>query len=271
MDDLRLGTALRALRIRRRWRQVDLAARVGVSRATVYRLERGHVDVVSIAAVRKIARELDAWVDLTLRWQGGELERLVNARHSALHEAFARTLGTTPGWVFVPEVSFSIYGERGVVDVLGWHAATRAVLIVELKSDLVDIQEHLATLDRKVRLSPRIASERGWRADKVGAWLLLGAGRTNRRRIEAHRTLLRSSLPDDGRRASAWLRTPAGGLRALSQMPYAHEASVRPNTLGVKRVRSRGVGGVETHPCRGGGPRHRGRGEQVGALAEVGG
>ena len=78
-----------------------------------------------------------------------ELPRLLGARHSALHEAFSRSLTAIPGWAHIPEVSFSVYGERGVIDVLGWHQRSGAVLVVELKSEIVDIQEMLATLDRK--------------------------------------------------------------------------------------------------------------------------
>ena len=41
MDALRLGLQLRALRIRRRWRQLDVALRAGVSRGTISNIERG--------------------------------------------------------------------------------------------------------------------------------------------------------------------------------------------------------------------------------------
>ncbi len=239
MDEQRLAAGLRALRIRRGWRQIDLAERAAVSRFTVSRAERGLSDGVRIADLRRIARALDASLDVALRWRGGDLDRLVNSRHSALHEAFARTARRWPGWLFVPEVSFSVYGERGVVDVLGWHAATRSLLVVELKTELVDLQEHLGTFDRKVRLAPRIARDRGWTASSVGAWLVLGSGRTNRRRMEAHDALLRSALPHDGRQVLAWLRSPRGRLRALSQLPYAQGADLSRRMAARKRVRLR--------------------------------
>lgn len=237
MDDSRLGVALRALRIRRGWRQADLAGRAGVSRGVVSRVERGRIDELHVDDLRRLARELDGSIDLVLRWRAGDLDRLVNSRHSALHEAFARTIGRTPGWVFAPEVSFAIYGERGVVDVLGWHAATATVLVVELKTELVDLQEHLGTLDRKIRLARRVAAQRGWRAATVGAWLVVAAGRTNRRRIDAHAALLRSALPAGGREARAWLRSPAGPLRALSQVPYARDADLNLRIAARRRVR----------------------------------
>jgi transcriptional regulator with XRE-family HTH domain len=41
MDNVRLGNSYRALRLRRRWRQLDLAAAAGLSREKVSRIERG--------------------------------------------------------------------------------------------------------------------------------------------------------------------------------------------------------------------------------------
>ena len=79
-------------------------------------------------------------VELVARWRGGDLDRMVNARHAALHEAVALLFARHSGWTTAPEVSFSIYGERGAIDVLAWHAARRALLVVELKSEIVDVQ-----------------------------------------------------------------------------------------------------------------------------------
>lgn len=203
---------------------------------------------MSFGALRRVCGELDARVDLALRWRGGDLDRLLNARHSALHETFARTAGSTPGWVFVPEVSFAIYREHGVIDVLGWHATSRSLLVVELKTELVDLQEHLGTLDRKVRLAPRVAADRGWRVTNVGAWLVVAPGRMNRRRIAAHSALLRSALPAGGGEVAAWLREPSGPLRALSQVPNAHEEVLSLRMAARKRVRRRATTPNTVHP-----------------------
>src|SRR4051794_19020277 len=117
MSDQRTGAALRAVRVRRGLRQDDVATRAAISRATVSRVERGHVDRVSLAVLRRIGSVLDVRVDVVARWQGGELDRLLNAGHSALHEAVARWFAALPDWILVPEKSFGIFGERGVVDV----------------------------------------------------------------------------------------------------------------------------------------------------------
>jgi transcriptional regulator with XRE-family HTH domain len=215
VEDIRVGAVLRAVRIRRRLRQADVGDAAGVSDSLVSRLEHGRFDNVSIETVRKVLAVLDIRLDLVPRWHGGDLDRLLNARHSALHEDVARWLADRyPGWVVAPEVSFSIYGERGVIDILAWHPARRALLVIELKTDIVDVNELLGTLDRKRRLAKQIARERGWPAELVGSVLIVAAGRTNRRRLEAHEAALRNSLPDDGRRLRAWLSDPVGGCDA---------------------------------------------------------
>ncbi|MBI2782085.1 MAG: hypothetical protein HYX55_09865 [Chloroflexi bacterium] len=48
------------------------------------------------------------------------------------------------GWEVVLEATFFIRGERGSIDVLAWHAASRVVLVIEVKSVVPDIQAMLA-------------------------------------------------------------------------------------------------------------------------------
>ncbi len=180
---------------------------------------------------------LELRIDVVARWRGGELDRLVNARHSALHEAFAARLERSPGWAVAPEASFSIYGERGVVDVLAWHGASRMLLVVELKSELVDIQELIGTLDRKRRLAPRIGRERGWDPVDLAAWVVVAEGRTNRRHAAAHRAVLRTAFPDDGHRLRSWLASPDGPVNGLSFLPYGHGENLRRGLAAPHRVR----------------------------------
>ena len=133
VTDTRVGAALRAVRLRRGWRQTDVAARAHVSRALVSLLERGHIEQVAVGTLREVALALEVQIDVTARWRGGELDRLLTADHAALHEAIARHFAGLSGWEIAPEVTFNVYGERGVIDILAWHAAGRALLIIELK------------------------------------------------------------------------------------------------------------------------------------------
>lgn len=221
MDDMRVGAAFRAVRVRRGWRQSDVAARARVSRALVSLVERGHLGHTTLDTLRRIAAVLDVRVDVVARWRGGELDRLLNARHSALHESVAAFFRNTPGWQIAPEVSFSIYGERGVIDVLAFHAATGSLLVIELKTAVVDVNELIGTLDRKRRLAPQIAAGRGWHARSVSSWVIVERGRTNQRRLAAHGQVLAAAFPDAGRAMHSWLARPTGTRSVLSTWPGA--------------------------------------------------
>ena len=120
--------------------------------------------------IRAICATLDIRLDLQPRWRGGDLDRMMSRRHSSLHESVTRAIAAAfPEWEIAPEVSFSIYGERGVIDLLLWHPGRRALLVIELKTDIVDVGEMLGTLDMKRRLAWQIAEERGLAsADGIG-------------------------------------------------------------------------------------------------------
>src|SRR5262245_58554262 len=129
MTDAQLGRTFRAVRIRLRERQVDVARRARISRHVVSRIERGRLGEVSIRSLRRVSDALAIHVALTARWRGGELDRLLNARHAALHEAALAMFDRAPSWELVSEASFAIGGERGIIDLLAWHPGRRALLI----------------------------------------------------------------------------------------------------------------------------------------------
>jgi hypothetical protein len=94
---------------------------------------------MTLETIERVAAAVEVRVDLLGRWRGGDAARLLNRRHSLLADSFAAFLGRRDGWLVEPEVSFSIYGERGFIDQLGWHAATGHLLVVELKTEFADI------------------------------------------------------------------------------------------------------------------------------------
>jgi transcriptional regulator with XRE-family HTH domain len=127
--------SIRALRLRKGWWQAVLADRAGVSREAVSRMERGELAGMTIVRVDKIATALGASVSVQVRWQGEQLDRLVDAAHGALQQAVAELL-IGLGWLVRVEFSFNHYGDRGRVDVLAFHPLLRVLLIVEVKSGL---------------------------------------------------------------------------------------------------------------------------------------
>jgi transcriptional regulator with XRE-family HTH domain len=237
MNDLQLGLALRAARVKRRLRQADLAAQAGVAASVVSRLEHGDFDRSSLRSVRAVAARLGATLELVPRSAAGEFDRVASARHAALGERVAAWIKSRPGWVVAAEISFSVYGERGIYDLLAWHEATHLLLVIELKTAIVDVDELLGTLDRKRRLAVRIAGERGWAAKSVGAWLVVGDSRTNRRHVAEHRTLLKSALPSDGRSFAPVFAHPEDGpVSGIVFWPNSPGAKVSHPIVASERV-----------------------------------
>lgn len=227
MDDLRIGHAARALRQRRGWTQVELARIARVSPATVSRVERGRVGATTVSVLRAIFVSLEARFDLVVRWNGAELDRLIDARHAALTEVIVRRLSQLPDWIIEPEVTFSIFGERGSIDLVAWHPGRRVLLIIEVKSAIGDVGALLRQVDRYRRLARDVARQRGWNIATVGVWVVVVDGRTARRRLADHRTTLRRAFPADGHAVEAWLRDPAGDLNALSFVPLGRQVIAR--------------------------------------------
>lgn len=237
VTDPMIGHVVRTLRVRQGWRQDDLARRSRVSRSTVARIERGQLRGISLERLRRVLEALNVRLDLIARWNAGDLDRLLKARHSAMHEAVAAVFRQLRDWEIAPEVSFSIYGERGVIDLLAWHAASRTLLVVEMKTEIVDVNELMGKADQRRRLAAKIAADRGWLAGTVAVWVVVADSRTNRRRLAAHRTVLRAAFPVDGRSVPAWLRTPSRPLAALSFLTNAHHVRARSSMAATKRVR----------------------------------
>ena len=237
VNESQVGAALRVLRIRQGLTQAELAVAAGVPRSIVGHVERGRLATRSLRSVRAIAAALDCTIALLARWQGGDLGRLMNARHSAMHEALAERFVALDGWLLDPEVSFSVFGERGVIDALAWHAESHSLLVIELKTEVVDINDLMGSVDRKRRLAAGVGRDRGWHVEGVSTWVAVADGRTNRRVLARHRLTLRAKFRADGHAIGAWLRRPRGTINALGFLPVDARASNGVAVAGSRRVR----------------------------------
>jgi transcriptional regulator with XRE-family HTH domain len=229
VDDVQIGTAVCTLRQRLGWRQSDLGERADVSTSLVSLLESGQLVHVSIVALRRVFAALDARLDIRVRWRGGEIDRLLDRSHAAIVERVVQLLRDA-GWDVRAEVSFSRYGDRGSIDVFAWNAALRAVLLIEVKSEIYSLEETLRRFHVKVRLAPEISIEQlGWRPRVVGSALVLPESSAARRRLAAHAYTVASAFPDRGRDVRLWLRQPD---RALSAVWFLSDSGV----VGVKQT-----------------------------------
>jgi transcriptional regulator with XRE-family HTH domain len=224
-----------ALRIRRGWRQIDLANGSNVARSVISRIELGSIASTRLESVEAVCAALGADLDVRVRWHGEGIDRLLDQAHAGLVERFVDMLSSS-GWEVVVEAKFNVYGERGSVDVLGWHARTRSLLIGEIKSVVADAQGTLAPLDRKVRHGARIGQGRGWDPTSVSSALDVRDCSTNRRRIADLGSTFEAALPARGTQFRRWLRKPSGPIAALIFLPDAPQKCTRRNAGSWQRV-----------------------------------
>jgi hypothetical protein len=163
---------------------------------------------------------------------------LLDEGHAALQAGWKERLERW-GWQARAEVSYNRYGERGRVDLLAWHPSLRILVVVEIKTDVVDAQALLGSLDAKVRLAPFVARGLGWQnAATVVPALVIADESTNRRRLNRIQPLF-THLTRRGKTGISWLRRPeatGGGLLIFSILSPAHARHVR--RVGRHRVRA---------------------------------
>ena len=230
------------LRLSKNLSQEAVAAKAGLTRGPVCRLERGDVGALTVDTLRAIGAALGMPSIVALGWHAPELERLRDRLHADMVEQAAAALRAS-GWLVVPEFTFAYFGERGSVDLMAWHAATRTLLIIEIKTRIWDLQNMLAALDRKRRLVPMLtARDRGWRAARVGVVLVLPESSTHRHVIERHAATFEAALPDRQIEVRHWLDHPAGDLRGIWFLPIALQSDIgqRPRPWGGRRAPGRG-------------------------------
>jgi transcriptional regulator with XRE-family HTH domain len=236
-----VSSAIRFLRRRAGWRQVDLAAHAGTSREMVSRIERGRIEGLTLRSLDTIAATLGGSLYIEVRWRGEQLDRLMDAAHAAVQEMAVGHLREV-SWRVEVEVSFNWYGERGRVDAVAFHSDTRALLVVEVKVRFGDIQDTLGKLDVKTRLGRQLARQLGWpEPARVIPCLVVADGRTARRTVAEHQALFaRFNLR--GRAARRWLAAPTDepitGVLVFEALPDSHAVTAR------QRVRARKVTGT---------------------------
>jgi hypothetical protein len=237
MNGRQLGRSHRAIRHRQGQRQNDVSLRSGVGRWKIVMLEAGETDGLRFGDVSRCFEALDARLEVRATWHGAALDRLLDEGHARL---VGRVVGLLRrlGWVVEVEVSFSRYGERGSIDLLGWHPGRRVLAVFEVKSELGAVDGLLRPLDVKVRLAPAVVRQRfGWDAATVGRIVVLPEDRTARRAVQRHETVLSTALPARSREVRQWLRAPSGVVAGIWFLTDVGPVNARRNPSAVRRVR----------------------------------
>jgi transcriptional regulator with XRE-family HTH domain len=235
VDGIRIGRALRSIRIRLSLRQRDVAKAARVSPSLVAKLERGDVSNADLRRLEGVCQVLGVQLDIRVRWRGEGLDRLLDEAHARLVDRFVAIL-TEIGWASAVEVSYSEYGERGSIDVLGWHPTSRALLVIEVKSVVPDAQATILGLDRKGRLGAKVARDRGWDPRTVSRLLIVADSTTTRRRIARLDSMFRTAFPVRGHSVRQWLRAPDGAISGLQFLPDSTPGALGRPAAGRQRV-----------------------------------
>jgi transcriptional regulator with XRE-family HTH domain len=236
MRDLELGRLVRALRRRRGWRQEDCAVRARVHRSTWSNIERGRVGQMTVATLRQCLAVVDVTLVLLPGGDRAGFDRLLDEDHARLEAVWTRRFQLA-GWQVWAERSFNHFGERGRVDLLCWHPATRTLAVVEIKTDLADSQQLLGVLDTKVRLGPVLAKELGLPAPgRVMPVLIFKESMTTRRRLGRLAPLF-ARFDLRGQAAMSWLQHPAAAGLGSGVLLFTDANADRVRELSPRRVR----------------------------------
>jgi transcriptional regulator with XRE-family HTH domain len=247
MDARRIGRVLRAVREHLGLTQREVGEAAALSQAVVSRAERGDVSGLRLSTLDRLADALGAVVHVDIRYRGGEADRLVDRAHASIVEFVVGVLRGLD-WEVVLEYSFNEFGERGSVDVLAWHARTRTLLIVEVKSRFTDLQAMLLSLGRKLRLVPGIVREElGWDVAAVGRIIVVSGTAHNRSVAAVHRSIFDASFPARAADLRRWLRGPSGPIAGIwfvstSTVPTPRQVGRRRREMRDRRSGRRGRG-----------------------------
>jgi len=164
----------------------DVGTKAQLSTAAVGRHENGRIG--SLVALEKHAAVFSLRLDLRLLGRAGALVRLGDEEHAAIVEAVASWFRAA-GFETETEASFSEWGERGRIDLLAFDPATGALVIVEVKTQLVDLQDLFGSISVKERLAATVANRRGWTVRRQLSILATAETSANREIVRAHPTL----------------------------------------------------------------------------------
>lgn len=244
MDDRRVGRIFREVRIRKAWRQKDLAAEADVSQTLISRIELGRLGSLSLNSLRKVGAALDVRISLDAWWQSGQIDRLIDRGHAALVDHVVSTLQAN-GWLTRMEVTFNHFGERGSADIVAWHPHERILLIVEVKTVIGDIQATVSTFERKVRVLPDLLeTEEGWTARSVARLMVVAETHANRAVVHDHGSIFDAIWPARTLAVRRWLRNPSSaedgrrrGFGGIWFLPFEQTGSGLAKVRVVQRVR----------------------------------
>ncbi len=224
--------------------QDELARRAATSNGTIWRLEHGKADHIDLAVVERVFAALGLRGSLSV--QDRHLDDRVRQRdgvHAVVNGYGARRL-TASGWETDLEVPIGEDRPRGWIDLLGYRAADKALLVDETKTDIPDMGDLQRSLAFYAREAWAVARANGWDVRSVTVVVLALDTAVLARRLADNRDTVRNAFPGDVRDLDAWIRDsraprPRGWTLAM----------VDPGSRGANWLRQPILGSVRRRPA----------------------
>lgn len=197
------------------WTQVQLAAAAHVPLNDIKAIESANAGRVALDRIRRVLEAENGRIRTVPWWNGANADRLIDQRHAELVERCVAVFRAR-GWRVEVEVSFSEFGERGSIDILGCHERLRAVAVCEVKTSFGSLEETNRVLDAKERLAPTLVRRRvGWKPKVAGRLLIVPRTSANRHVIDSHQATMATVYPARSHEIRAWLRAPVKPIRGI--------------------------------------------------------
>jgi transcriptional regulator with XRE-family HTH domain len=197
------------------WSQAELARRARVSTGSVAMLETAAVN----ATLEMVGRVLEPLgIVLDLRFRVPFTEGRQRDRAHALCVAYVQRRLERAGWLVVREVEIGANGARGWIDLLAMSPDGRHLLVIEVKTVLLDLGQIERTVGWYQRQALAAARRLGWRPTTTSAWLLVLMTESNEATIRDNRQALAQSFPA---RAREPLDRPGKADRGLAMIDPA--------------------------------------------------
>jgi transcriptional regulator with XRE-family HTH domain len=194
------------------WSQAELARRGHVSAGSVALLETGALNA-TLEMVGRILEPLGIVLDLRFLLPFTE-GRQRDRAHAACVAYVQRRLERA-GWSVVREVEIGSQGARGWIDLLALSPDGSHLIVIEVKTVLLDVGQIERTVGWYQRQAVGAARRLGWRPATTTAWLLILMTESNEATVRASRAALAQSFPA---RAGEPIERPGKAERGLAMI-----------------------------------------------------
>ncbi len=190
-----MASTTRETRLAIGWGQAEFARRAGTSQSTVSRLERGLLDRVDLATIGRVIDAMGSRLDLRVEAPFlADRRRQQDPAHAKCVAYVVRRL-MAAGWVAKREVEIGHARSHGWIDVLAYRATDRALLVVEMKTEIEDLGRIERARTWYEREAETAARRLGWAVRSVGGAIVVLDTEATEMRLRLNRDALVQTFP----------------------------------------------------------------------------